>query len=41
MTREDFINLIGQDVVVDYPFFDKIHMRVRLLMDKMEVLLYD
>lgn len=24
MTREEFINLIGQDVVVDYPFGDEL-----------------
>ena len=24
MTHEEFISLIGQDVVVDYPFFDEI-----------------
>lgn len=24
MTRPEFINLIGQDVVVDYPFFNEI-----------------
>ena len=75
MTREEFISLIGQDVVVDYPFFDeiqqwsmknfyiddegkvhhkrlplitdvlfllpKIRIKVMLLMDKLEVLLYD
>ena len=24
MTREEFISLIGKDVVVDYPFFDEV-----------------
>ena len=24
MTREEFISLIGQDIVVDYPFFGEI-----------------
>lgn len=24
MTREEFIGLIGQDVVVDYPFFNEV-----------------
>lgn len=24
MTRDEFVTLIGQDVVVDYPFFDEL-----------------
>lgn len=24
MTRAEFINLIGKDIVVDYPFFDEV-----------------